>query len=531
MFNPKRKEMKSVFKYFFPGLLILFSVTSCFNDLEPKSLGPNSLNSATVYNTTADFKSGLAKVYTSFSLSGQQGPAGNPDIINVDEGFATYLRMFFNVQELPTDEAVYSWAEDGNIRPLHYQTWTPTNTFTQMMYTRILLAVTYANEFIRASAASSDPEVARFAAEARYLRALAYYHALDLFGRPSFVTEEDLPGAFFPEQIERTDLFTYIESELTDIEGLLGEPKFEYGRADKAAVWMLQAKMYLNAEVYTGTARYTDCVTAVNKVIASGAYSLAPNYLANFRADNDTSPEMIFAFNYDARRSQSYGGMDYIIHGSICGSMQPGDFGVSSGWSQNRVTPEFADKFPDPSGATDRRALFYTDGQSKTINDVAVPTDGWGVTKFKNITLAGGAAPSGGSPDFVDTDFPIFRLADAYLMYAEAVLRGGSGGSPSQALTYVNNIRTRAFNGAGGNISQGQLTLQFILDERGRELYWECTRRTDLVRYDQLTGGSYLWQWKGNDKDGVPTPSYRDVFPIPAREITGNPNLTQNTGY
>src|SRR5688572_7559056 len=160
MINPKRTVMQSSYKIIATGFLILFSVTSCLDDLDPKSLGQNSLNSANVYLTTADYKSGLAKVYASFSLSGQQGPAGNPDIINVDEGFATYLRMYFNVQELPTDEAVYSWAEDGNIRPLHYQTWTATNTFTQMMYTRILLAVTYANEFIREGSKSSDPEVA-----------------------------------------------------------------------------------------------------------------------------------------------------------------------------------------------------------------------------------------------------------------------------------------------------------------------------------------------------------------------------------
>jgi hypothetical protein len=223
--------------------------------------------------------------------------------------------------------------------------------------------------------------------------------------------------------------------------------------------------------------------------------------------------------------------MDYIIHGCIVGSMQPGDFGVSSGWSQNRVTREFYQKFPDPSGNTDRRAQFYTDGQSLVINDVAVPTDGMAVTKFKNITLAGGPAPSGGNPEFVDTDFPIFRLADAYLMYAEATLRGGTGGNAAQALTYVNALRTRAFNGASGNITAGQLTLNFILDERGRELYWECTRRTDLVRYGVFTGGGYLWQWKGNAKDGVATAAHLNLFPLPAREIAGNPNLVQNPGY
>src|ERR1041385_628351 len=359
--------------------LVMSLASGCFSDLDPKSLGPNSLNSATVYQTTDDYKSVLAKVYAAFSLSGQQGPAGNPDIINVDEGFATYLREYWNCQELPTDEAVYSWAEDGNIRPLHYQTWSPTNTFTSMMYTRIMLAVTYANEFIRASAKSGDADVQRFGAEARFLRALAYYHALDLFGNVSFVTEENLPGAFFPKQISRSDLFAYIESELTALESLLGEPKFEYGRADKAALWMLQAKLYLNAEVYIKTKKYTECITALQKVFNSGKYSLPTNYLQNFRADNDASSEMIFAFNYDAKHSQSYGGMDYVIHGSICGSMQPGDFGVSSGWSQNRVTPEFVSKFSDISGNTDRRALFHTDGQSLVINDVAVPTDGYGV--------------------------------------------------------------------------------------------------------------------------------------------------------
>ncbi len=519
------------YKSILAAALVLLSVTACVDDLNPKSLGPNSLNSATVYNTTADFKSGLAKVYAAFSLSGQQGPAGNPDIINVDEGFATYLREYWNCQELPTDEAVYSWAEDGNIRPLHFQTWTPTNTFTGMMYTRIMLAVTYANEFIRAAQKSNDAEVKKFAAEARFLRALAYYHGLDIFGNMSYVTEADLPGAFFPPQIKRADLYAYIDSELTALESLLGDPAFEYGRADKGALWMLQAKLYLNAEVYIGVAKYTEAITAVNKVISSGKYSLATNYLQNFRADNDTSPEMIFAFNYDAKRSQSYGGMDYVIHGEICGSMQPGDFGVSSGWSQNRVTPEFVAKFSDISGNTDRRAQFYTDGQSKIINDVAVPTDGYGITKFKNITTAGGPAPSGGSPDFVDTDFPIFRLADAYLMYAESVLRGGSGGTASQALDYVNALRQRAYNGSSGNITAVDLTTAFILDERARELYWECTRRTDLIRYGYLTGGSYLWQWKGNAKAGTATEDFRNLFPIPASEIISNPNLKQNAGY
>jgi len=265
----------------------------------------------------------------------------------------------------------------------------------------------------------------------------------------------------------------------------------------------------------------------LNKLLNSGTYSLTPNYLLNFRADNNTSPEIIFSLNHDARNTQTYGGMGFIIHGQIGGSMNPADFGVNSGWSQNRVTPEFVSKFDDVSGDTDSRAQFYTDGQNLEIDDVGAFQDGYAITKFKNLTLAGGAAPSGGNSEFVDTDFPVFRLADAYLMYAEATLRGGTGGSLSEALDYINDLRIRAYGNNSENITAGELTLSFILDERARELYWESHRRTDLVRYGLLTGGEYLWSWKGNVKEGTATPTHLDLFPIPSTDLAANPTLEQ----
>lgn len=509
------------------AMVTLMMVTSCISELDPESLGANSVTSVDAYKTTEDYKKGLAKLYASYVVAGQVGPGTDADLDNLDVGFGVYLRAYWNLQQLPTDESVYSWPEDGGIRPLHWHTWTATNSFIGAMYTRMMLTIAFANEFIRASAGSDDAEVKRFHAEARFLRALSYYHALDLFGYPPFVTEADKPGSFFPQQTNPADLFAYIESELNDIENQLGEPRFEYGRVDKGALWMLQAKLYLNAETYIDASKYTECITALNKLFTDGSYALATNYLLNFRADNNTSPEIILPFNHDAKSTQTYGGMGFIIQGQIGGNMAPADFGVNGAWAQNRVTPEFVDKFDDISGDTDIRAQFHTDGQTLEINDVGVFTDGYAVKKFKNLTLAGGPAPSGGSADFVDTDFPMFRLADAYLMYAEAVLRGGAGGSSSQALTYVNDLRERAYGDDTGNIEADDLTLDFILDERARELYWECHRRTDLIRFGKLTGGDYIWSWKGNVKEGTATPAYRNLFPIPTTDLAANPTLDQ----
>lgn len=150
------------------------------------------------------------------------------------------------------------------------------------------------------------------------------------------------------------------------------------------------------------------------------------------------------------------------------------------------------------------------------------------MVKFKNVDVNGnaGSDPTG---DFPDTDFPMFRLADVYLMYAEAVLRGGQGGSVTQATDYINILRSRAYGNSNGNISTAQLTLDFILDERARELYWEGHRRTDLIRFGKFTGGAYLWPWKGGIQQGTATESYKDLYPIPSTDLIANPTLNQNT--
>ena len=208
--------------------------------------------------------------------------------------------------------------------------------------------------------------------------------------------------------------------------------------------------------------------------------------------------------------------------------MNVNDFGIDFGWAGLRTTKAFVQKFADPSGATDKRAMFHMPGQNLEINDIGEFRDGYSIRKWKNKTSTGA---NGSNLTWVDTDFPMFRLAEAYFIYAEAVLRGGTGGSATQALTYINNLRQRAYGNTSGNISAAQLTLDFILDERAREMVWEAKRRTDLIRYNQFTTATYLWPWKGNVKDGAAVASTRNLFPIPSAEINTNPNLVQNPGY
>ncbi len=734
-----------MYKIFSKLLLIAslaFIVSSCTKDLNTVPLNPKTITSATVFNDTANYKLALAKLYAGLTMSGQTGPDGNPDIRGIDEGFGEYLRGLWYLQELPTDEAVIGW-NDQTIQNFHKQAWGSSDVFITAFYYRVMYQVSLVNEFLRqttdaklaARGQNNDAKlmanIKHYRAEARFLRALSYWHGLDNFGSMPFVTEKDPVGAFFPKQISRADLFKYIESELKAIiPDLIPARQNEYARADQAADWTLLSKLYLNAKVYTGQERYTDCITYAKKVIAAG-YSLDPKYQNLFLADNNVNnPEVIFPIDFDGIHSRTWGGTTFIIHAAVGGSMNPADFGIDGGWAGTRTTSALIKKFYpngvipsaaplmksatatypeiyvpggyqgwDPetapalasvqsnnqyegyvymktagefkftsardwshtnygAGATpgtlsttgpnlsvpdsgyykinvdtqaltwsdlkttwgligsatpgqwstdtpmhyspatglwtvtvdltageikfranggwslnygsnnndgtlqegganipiatagnytislklgvppytytivnnkvDHRALFYTQGQTLQINNIGTFTDGIAVTKFKNITSTG---QPGKDLTFPDTDFPVFRLADVYLMYAEAVLRGGTGGDLTTALNYVNKIRTRAYGNTLGDITSSELTLPFILNERARELYWECSRRTDLIRFGEFTGDKYLWPWKGGVQAGVATNSKYNLYPIPASDLTANPTLKQNPGY
>lgn len=520
--------------FLFCCVSFIVSCTSEIDNLKPI----NQETSATVFDNPDSYRAFLAKIYAGIAVSGQQGPAGNPDIAGLDEGFSNYLRLYWYLQQLTTDEALIGW-NDGTIKDLHYQNWTAGNEFIRTMYDRIFYQIGLSNEFIRQTSdeklnsrgidASLQSEIKVYRAEARFMRALSYYHALDFYRNVPFVTDKDIVGAFLPNQSKAQDLFNYLESELLAIDADLVAPgQNEYGRADKAAAWMLLAKLYLNAEVYIGVDKYAEARAQVEKVINSQVYSLDANYEYLFLADNNLSNEIIFPITFDGLHTQAYGGMTFLVHAPIGGSMPPADFGVNGGWAGLRTTSAFVEKFPGMENSADGRELFYTSGQTLEIQNVSKFTDGYAIAKYKNVDRAGNAG-SDSSGDFPDTDFPLFRLADAYLMYAEANLRGG-GGDAATALGYINLLRERAYGDTSGNISASDLTLDFILDERARELYWECHRRTDLIRFGKFTTSS-IWPWKGKVPGGTTTESFRNIFPIPTSDLSANPNLIQNPGY
>ncbi|RCH55696.1 RagB/SusD family nutrient uptake outer membrane protein [Mucilaginibacter hurinus] len=522
-------------------IIILLGVlgTSCVKDLNVKPKDPRIITSATVFDKPEAYKQFLAKLYATLSLTGQKGESGLPEISAPDEGTTAFLRGYWALQEVTTDECINAWG-DGGLVEYHGHAWSDQNSYVNLMYQRLFINISYCNEMIRAVndnpgglSGTQKTEIDAYQAEARFLRAYFYACAMDIFGNVPFVTEADKPGAFLPKQIKRADLFNYVESELKAVADLLPAPgSSEYARANKAAAWALLSRIYLNAQVYTGSARYDQAITYANMVINSGAYTLHDNYAGLFLADNHLAgDEIILPIASSGANSRSYGDVTFIIHAGVGGSMDAAnDYGIASGgWNGNRMTTAFVDtQFPDPSGATDKRAIFHTDGQTLTITNPTIFTEGYLCAKWKNVTSTG---EIGGNATFVETDFPLFRLAEVYLNYAEATVRGGAGGDAGKALQLVNELRARAYGNTSGNITSSQLTLDFLLQEKGREFYWEAQRRTDLIRHGKFTGSDLLWDFKGGVMAGTGTAPHFSLFPIPASDLQLNNNLVQNPGY
>jgi len=525
--------MKSTAYQWILSCISLWACVSCVNDLDTVPLTNNEITTENAWQLPETYASFLAKIYAGFALSGNEGPSGMPDIVAGDQGEATFLRSYWTLQEIPTDEAAIAWADDG-LNGLQFTQWNSSNRFVELNYNRILLNIAYCNEYLRQTTeeqmdtrgmTDSDlqNQVATYRNEVRVLRALNYYFLIDLYANVPFLTEANRVGTELPEQKDRAFLFSWLESELKAVEGQLPSTNHNnYGKVNDATAWMILAKLYLNAEVYTGQAHYTECLTYLHKILQAG-YHLEENYSYLFGADNDLSNEIIYPIVFDGKRATTYGGTTFLMAAAFGSDMNPGtNFGLAQSWSGTRAKESLSSLFDDG----DKRALFWTDKRTQETTDLRNYNQGWAVIKFTNLQRNGNP---GSDNLFADTDFPLFRLADAYLMYAEAVLRGGQGGTLDQALELVNALRKRA--NASLLTTSSQLTLSFLLDERARELYWEGHRRTDLIRFGRFTK-NYSWPWKNGIYAGTANIDDKyNLFPLPASELSVNTNLKQNQGF
>ena len=544
-----------LYKIILLSTLLILQLNSCTNlEEEPYSISVSS----NALNDAASYTSFLGKLYAGLAQPGQIGTGGAGDIIGFDENASCFFRALWCVQELTTDEAIIRWG-DQTIRNLHKHAWTSSDIFITSMYARIQYSIALCNEFLyevnRKFPESLQSEKSNYISEARFIRALSYYYLLDLFRKGPIVTTP-ISVNDFPKENTPKEIFDFIESELSTLAPDLKDPGAQvYGRVDRCAAWMLLAKLYLNAEVYIGDKKYSECILNCQKIVDSKAYELEPLYRYVFAADNTNSKEIILPLTYDGIHQRTAGGMQFIGLGTLNGEWKANSALTgysSSGWGGATITPELADLFgPKADGlysgivdkgifgkvntyVKDDRYLFFTE-QDTVLKPVQVrecdtdpfswtSKEGYRSKKFLNLKKDG--TPGTMTYNYPDNDFPLFRYADVLLMYSEAALRGGDGGNRSKALGYLNSLRTRA---NAQTITDSEMNLDWILKERSRELWWEAQRRTDLVRFGKFTSGT--WSWKMGNKAGAPSPSYLDVFPIPSQHLIANPNLTQNSGY
>lgn len=522
-------------KVFLISIIGIF-MTSCLDDLDTKPKVELSLEQLLARDPNA-VEGLLSKMYGAFALSGPNGP-GSSDISGPDPGETAFLRGIVNLQDFTADGMKNRWGDDGLDQLTTTSGWNSRNKFFNYMYDRAYYIIPQTSNIIKILNTGVDvTNEQQYVSELRFLRSLAYYYIIDCFGRGVLVNDDNYGAINALPQSSRSELFSFVESELLAVEATISQTN-TYGRANKSVVQMLLAKLYMNAEIYTGTARWNDASSNINKVITQGGYSLNPNFVANFSGDNNTSSEIIYPLLADPLKSQSYGNTTYIVNGSLSSAtLTPSDFGTNQNWAGHRATKAWFGLFGNSAVALNssldaRAKLFWTTGHTYEMIDYKEWTNGFPSIKFRNLNFTGPATAT----DFSGTDFPMFRLADAYLMYAECALRGATSATLPQALTYVNNIRKRAYpNTPAGilaaTITQSELTLNFILDERARELNLEGHRRTDLIRFGKFSGGGYLWPWKGGVAVGTSISSNYNLFPIPKTALDANPNLKQNLGY
>lgn len=562
---------KILFKTIAAAVLTL-GMTGCVNDLDISSIDPQS-------SPNPDDMGLLAKCYATLGLTGQDGGAGNGDL-SLDEGESGFYRTTFNLQELPTDECMWAWQTDTDIPQITMMNWNSSSVRVQWAYTRLTYDITLFNSYL--SQVADDDKNRQYRAEVRFLRALHYWYMLDLFGKSPFKTDFDI--STLPVEYSGNQMYGWLDNELTEIENEMTAAgtrvgsfnnSENFGRADLGAVYLLHARLALNSAVYSDTinpeTEYRKAIDYCNRIEQSGAYSLSDNpkngnsgYAQLFMADNDQNQdamaEIIFPIRQDGLRTRQYSGSLMLIAGARSASMP--NYGMKETWTclfaRRAMTQKFFPTLSDvplvPDGAEtstsqaqtetldqqygtsvahiiaaagDDRALLYSgcaDG-ARTISTDAVSDfkNGLSLVKWTNLK----SDNTGGSDlSWPDTDIPLFRYAEIYLIRAEANWRLGA--DATTVMNDINELRgranTRLFNA-------NDITEENIRDEWCREFFMEGRRRSDLVRFGCFTGNKYVWDWKGGVANGTTVDSHFNVYPIPADDIMNNGNLSQNPGY
>ncbi len=334
---------------------------SCHNDLDLEPISPNAVTELNVFQNEESAFQALIKLYQSFATSGQLGgddsatPLG-PDIPGlfgsaVNWSDFVYLANFMN--DVSTDVSIVAWTTPG-IQDISMMTWTPQNFYSNTMYFRLSSSISFCNSFIeKAELLEETMEVLYYKAEARYLRAFAYYQMMDFYGNVPIVTQVSTK---LPSQNSRAEVFDFVENELLEIQNLLKDSGTnDYGRVDQVAAWALLSRLYLNAEVFAGKSMYNDAVI-YSKLAINSTYSLNTNdangngtaYDELFLADNNSNGaqnEFIQTANYDGLKTAYWGGATNLVHGHLGGSIDPALYGVNGGWSGFRTTKGFVGKF------------------------------------------------------------------------------------------------------------------------------------------------------------------------------------------
>ena len=567
--------MKMNFKNIFSAVAASFMFTACIGDLDTIPLKPTDVTSESAYgNNEQAYLQGLTKLYAQFASNDTK------NLIVDDGGSSELIRAFWSTQEITTDACKVGWGNDSWAQDLNNDTWSPAhNHMVYSVYVRTSQGAAYVNEYLRQTAsdrldargvsAEVKAKIQQYRAEARFLRAYFYWMAIDSFGKVPFAVESTpIGGGSTPPQTSSAKIFDYIVSELEALakDGSdMPEAQTNYPRADKGSCLGLLARLYLNAEVYAGKAMYKEAKATCERIYDLNKYALCPDYAALFRGDNGQNlqarGEFLFAVAYDSEFTKSYGGTTFLNLASAASEDGENKWwtlvGVKGGdiaWAGIRTTWEYVSKYfnvknPDynfdPGLACttqelltrdlgydvedNRGRMFYIKGRKQNIaskDDLYVFLNGWTCHKFNNHPHDMNAedfAEESVKNTNSDIDYPLIRLGEIHLIYAEACMKAGGDASAKLAELAVRTGMPAQ--------TQAGVTQDWLVAERARELMWEGHRRTDLVRYGLFTSGNFLWPFKGGELKGKALGDHMSVFAIPKSERETNPALEQNPGY